>query len=209
MTGFAASKPSATTSSVGAGLPSEILSITPSVAPASTIIMATSLKTFLPTFFSTIRPATTSSKMASSCCAWVGNATHCPFGCFLSAINAMRTPPTGPDTGRPESWVAADAPLMATTSYMSLGSMDKTVTTTCTSFRSPLTKVGRNGRSISRQARMASVDGRPSRRKNDPGIRPAAYMRSSTSTVNGKKSNPSRGCFEAVTVDSNMVSSSR
>src|SRR5438093_11469411 len=40
---------------------------------------------------------------------------------------------------------------------------------------------------------MAVSDGRPSRRKNPPGIFPAAYMRSSTSTVSGKKSMPSRG----------------
>src|SRR6266508_5625508 len=40
---------------------------------------------------------------------------------------------------------------------------------------------------------MAVSDGRPSRRKNPPGILPAAYIRSSTSTVSGKKSIPSRG----------------
>ncbi|MCY1226189.1 hypothetical protein D9M72_384130 [compost metagenome] len=59
-----------------------------------------------------------------------------------------------------------------------------------------------------RQARMASVDGRPSRRKNEPGMRPAAYIRSSTSTVSGKKSKPSRGCLPAVVADSSAVSSS-
>ena len=32
----------------------------------------------------------------------------------------------------------------------------------------------------------------PSRRKNEPGILPAAYVRSSMSTVRGKKSVPSR-----------------
>src|SRR5438067_7224334 len=40
---------------------------------------------------------------------------------------------------------------------------------------------------------MAVSLGRPSRRKNPPGIFPAAYIRSSTSTVSGKKSIPSRG----------------
>ena len=64
-----------------------------------------------------------------------------------------------------------------------------TVMTTWTSLRRPLMKVGRSGRSISRQVRIASSDGRPSRRKNEPGMRPAAYIRSSTSTVSGKKSN--------------------
>jgi len=53
------------------------------------------------------------------------------------------------------------------------------------------------------------VDGRPSRRKKEPGIRPAAYIRSSTSTVSGKKSNWSLGCLDAVVADSSIVSSSR
>lgn len=44
------------------------------------------------------------------------------------------------------------------------------------------------GRSMIRQARMASELGRPSRRKNEPGTLPAAYIFSSTSTVSGKKS---------------------
>ena len=84
-----------------------------------------------------------------------------------------------------------------------------TVMTTCTSLRRPLTNVGRSGRSISRQVRIASSLGRPSRRKNEPGIRPAAYIRSSTSTVSGKKSRCSFGCLDAVVADSSIVSSSR
>ena len=56
-----------------------------------------------------------------------------------------------------------------------------------------------------RQVRIADSPGRPSRRKNEPGILPAAYMRSSTSTVSGKKSMPSRG-FEVATVDRSVVS---
>src|ERR1700742_4490857 len=44
-----------------------------------------------------------------------------------------------------------------------------------------------------RAVRMARSVGRPSRLKKPPGIFPAAYMRSSTSTVSGKKSAPSRG----------------
>ncbi len=83
------------------------------------------------------------------------------------------------------------------------------VTTTWISLRSPLTKVGRSGRSMSRQVRIASVDGRPSRRKKEPGIRPAAYIRSSTSMVSGKKSKCSLGALLAVVADSSMVSSSR
>src|SRR5215213_5053028 len=78
--------------------------------------------------------------------------------------------------------------------------------TTWTSLRRPLAKVGRSGRSISRQVRIASSDGRPSRRKNEPGILPIAYMRSSTSTVSGKKSNWSLGWRPAVVADSSVVS---
>jgi hypothetical protein len=62
---------------------------------------------------------------------------------------------------------------------------------------------------MSRQVRMASSDGRPSLRKNEPGIRPAAYIRSSTSTVSGKKSKPSLGCLDAVVADRTIVSPSR
>ena len=81
-----------------------------------------------------------------------------------------------------------------------------TVMTTWTSLRRPFLKVGRSGRSMRRQVRMASSDGRPSRRKNEPGIRPRAYMRSSTSTVRGKKSNWSLGCLPAVVADRSIVS---
>ncbi len=78
--------------------------------------------------------------------------------------------------------------------------------TTWTSLRRPLTKLGRSGRSVSRQVRIASSLGRPSRRKNEPGMRPAAYIRSSTSTVRGKKSNWSLGCLLAVVAESSTLS---
>ena len=55
---------------------------------------------------------------------------------------------------------------------------------------------------------MAGSPGRPSRRKTPPGIFPAAYMRSSTSTVSGKKSMPSRG-FDVTTVLRIVVSPTR
>src|SRR5919199_5150 len=45
----------------------------------------------------------------------------------------------------------------------------------------------------------------PARRKNEPGILPAAYIRSSMSTVRGKKSTPSRGVLLAVAVTSTTV----
>ncbi len=56
---------------------------------------------------------------------------------------------------------------------------------------------------------MASSPGRPSLRKNEPGIWPTAYIRSSTSIVRGKKSNWSLGCLPAVVAESSIVSSSR
>ncbi len=167
-----------------------------SVASASTIMIATSPS-------GRVRPATTMSKTADSSSLWVGKATHWPL------ISATRTPPIGPENGRPASWVEAEAALMATTSYRWSGLSAITVTTTWISLRRPLTKDGRSGRSIRRQVRIASSEGRPSRRKNEPGIRPAAYIRSSTSTVSGKKSKCSFGCLDALVADSTMVSSSR
>ena len=179
--------------------------MTLSVASASTIMIATSP-------LSTTRPATTMSKTALSSCSTVGNATHWPppaVPAFGSWMSATRTPPTGPENGRPAICVEADAALMATTSYRSSGSRLMTVTTTWISLRRPSTNDGRSGRSIRRQVRIASVEGRPSRRKNEPGMRPAAYMRSSTSTVSGKKSKWSLGFLLADVADSSMVSSSR
>src|SRR3984957_9543175 len=195
MNGLAASRPSATTVSVGALAPPSTSSRTLSVASASTIMIATSSPA--------LRPATTMSNTAPSSCSTVGNATHWPL------MSATRTPPTGPENGSPEIWVDADAALMASTSYRSLGSRLRIVTTTWISLRRPETNVGRSGRSMSRQVRIASVDGLPSRRKNDPGIRPAAYIRSSTSIVKGKKSKWSFGVLLAVVALSSMVSSSR
>ena len=200
MNGLAASSPSATVSSSGATAPlvsasASSLSVC-GVDSASTIMTATSPS-------SSSRPATTMSNVACESCSWVGNATH------WSLISATRTPPIGPENGRPASWVDMDAALIATTSYRWSGCRDRIVSTIWISLRRPLTKLGRSGRSISRQVRIASSDGRPSRRKNEPGIRPAAYIRSSTSTVSGKKSSPSFGCLLATVVDRTTVSSSR
>ena len=196
---MAASRPSGTVSSVGATAPlagSASRPRVPVVDSASTIMMATSPS-------GSTRPATTMSKVASASCSWVGNATHWPL------IRATRTPPIGPENGSPASRVDSEAALMATTSYRCSGLSARIVSTTCTSLRRPLTNEGRSGRSISRQVRMASSDGRPSRRKKEPGIRPSAYIRSSTSTVSGKKSSPSLGCLPAVVADRTTVSSSR
>ena len=65
------------------------------------------------------------------------------------------------------------------------------------------------GRSVRRATRIASVLGRPSRRKKDPGIFPPAYMRSSYSTVSGKKSCPALGSGLIVAAEKTMVSPSR
>ena len=74
-----------------------------SVASASTIITATSPE-------GSTRPAMTMSKVARSSSVKVGKPTHWP------SIRATRAPPTGPEKGRPEIWVDADAALMASTS---------------------------------------------------------------------------------------------
>ncbi len=206
MNGFAASRPSATVSSSGATAPvfsasASSLSVC-GVDSASTIMIATS-PSGRSSLAGSIRPATTMSNVACSSWGCVGNATH------WSLISATRTPPIGPANGRPASWVDMDAALIATTSYRCSGCSESTVSTIWISLRRPFTKDGRSGRSISRQVRIASSDGRPSRRKNEPGMRPAAYMRSSTSTVSGKKSSPSLGCLDTEVAESTTVSSSR
>ena len=103
MKGLAASRPPATTSSVGACAPECTRFQVCSVDSASTIMMATSP-------VSVTRPATTMSKTAFSSWLWVGKATHWP------SISATRVAPTGPENGRPEIWVDSDAALMASTS---------------------------------------------------------------------------------------------
>ena len=100
---------------------------------------------------------------------------------------------------------AADAPLIDAMSCGFTWSAPRMVAMTWTSLRKSAGNDGRSGRSVRRHVRIASSPGRPSRRKNEPGILPAAYMRSSTSTVSGKKSMPSRG-FDVQTVDRSVVS---
>src|SRR3954451_13185175 len=57
-----------------------------------------------------------------------------------------------------------------------------------------------------RAVRIARSVGRPSRLKKPPGIFPAAYIRSSTSTVSGKKSAPSRASVRPCAVPRTTVS---
>ena len=100
----------------------------------------------------------------------------------------------------PDSIRAAEAPFRASTSWGFSMSAPTTVPTMWTSLRKPSGNIGRSGRSMRRQVRTADSGARPSRRKNEPGILPAAYIRSSMSTVRGKKSAPGRGDLAPVAV---------
>jgi hypothetical protein len=117
----------------------------------------------------------------------------------------MRTEPIGPSNGMPLIINAAEAALIDSTSWGFSWSAPITVVTTWVSLRKSLGNDGRSGRSVRRQVRTASSVGRPSRRKNEPGILPAAYARSSTSTVKGKKSVPGRTSRAALAVVSTVV----
>ncbi len=88
-------------------------------------------------------------------------------------------------------------------------SAESTVAMHCTSLRYPFGNSGRIGRSIIRAVRIARSVGRPSRLKKPPGIFPAAYIRSSTSTVSGKKSVPSRASVRPCAVARTIVSPER
>ena len=84
-----------------------------------------------------------------------------------------------------------------------------TVAMTWISLRKPFGHSGRTGRSVMRAVRIARSLGRLSRLMNPPGIFPAAYMRSSTSTVSGKKSTPSRGVRAPTAVTRTRLSPDR
>ena len=96
-----------------------------------------------------------------------------------SPTKPTRTPAIGPIKGNPAIKAAIDAPVTAKTSGGTLSSIAIVVATICTSSRNQFGNKGRMGRSIRRQIRVAFSGGRPSRRKKPPGIRPAAYRRSS------------------------------
>ena len=162
-----------------------------SLAPASTIEMASRV------------PATTRSSVDSSSSCRVGLMTK------SSSIMPMRTAPTGPWNGSSLSMSAADAPLIDRMSNALTLSMLSTVVTICTSLRKPLGHSGRSGRSVMRHVRIARSLGRLSRLMKPPGIAPLAYMRSSTSTVRGKKSVPSRGSRAPTAVTSTRLSPER
>ena len=144
-------------------------------------------------------PATTRSMSAVSSCSSVGLTTKSP-----PSTLPMRTAPTAVGNGTSETISAADAPFMARMSYGWTWSTESVSATSCVSRRQPLGNSGRSGRSIRRAISVAFSPARPSRLKNEPGILPAAYMRSSTSTVSGRKSTSRR--FPAVAVLKTTVS---
>jgi hypothetical protein len=148
-------------------------------------------------------PTTIRSSVDSSSAGSVGLSTSCP------SIRPTRTAPTGPRNGIDETIRAAEAPLMQRMSCAVIMSAERTVAITCTSFLKPLGQSGRIGRSVMRAVRIARSLGRPSRLKKPPGILPAAYMRSSTSIVSGKKSAPSRGSILPTAVARTIVSPER
>ena len=74
------------------------------MASASTIMIATSSPSLAS---ASTRPATVRSKTAWLSCSTFGNAIHWP------SISARRTPAIGPENGTPDSWLDADAALIA------------------------------------------------------------------------------------------------
>ena len=167
---------------------SSITSSGSSFAPASTIITAS------------FEPATVKFRSDFSLCSTVGFTTN-----FLS-IRPIRTPAIGPLNGISDTHNAQDAPIIAANSGALSCSKLKTVAIICTSFRKPSGNNGRIGRSINLAHKIPDSCGLPSRLINPPGIFPPAYIFSSKSTVNGKKSAPSRGSFDAVAQTKTTVS---
>ena len=144
--------------------------------------------------------ATVSSSVLSSRCALVGLMTGLP------STMPTKTPPIGPFHGISEMERAMDAPIIPAISCEQSGSTAMTVSEIATSLRRSFGNRGRIGRSMTREVRMAFSPGRPSRRRNPPGILPAAYILSSKSTERGRKSMPSRGFSDAVAHASTTVS---
>ena len=180
-------------SSEGATLPESIFSKVFSFAPASTITMSIS-------FFSLSFPAMTISNIDSSCSVLVAWTTH------SSLIKDILTAPTGDSNGMPANWSPRDAAFSDNTSYSFSLSTLNTVAIIWVSHLKPSAKEGRKGLSINRQASIAFSVCLPSLLKNPPGILPAAYILSSTSTVKGKKSIPSLTDVLATVVTKTFVS---
>ena len=101
---------------------------------------------------------------------------------------------------------AAAAPIIAATSGELSCSTHNTVATITTSFLKSFGNNGLSGLSIALDVKIALSLGFPSLFKNPPGIFPTEYSFSSKSTDNGKKSIPSLGSFDAVTLTNTHVS---
>ena len=115
-------------------------------------------------------PDTTIFNFESSRAEYPGFKIYCP------SLYPTRAAPIGPAKGTPEIAKAAEVPISATISGSVSFSTDITVITTWTSFRNPLGNNGRIGLSIKRLVSVSFSVGLPSRRKNPPGIFPAAYV---------------------------------
>ena len=113
-------------------------------------------------------PATTRSSFESLSSVWVGLSTYSPL------MKPTRAAPIGPSNGRPDSDSAADAPIIAGMSALTSGLDEITVAMICTSLKKPSGNSGRMGRSIRREVSVSPSDGRLSRLRKPPGMRPAA-----------------------------------
>ena len=121
-------------------------------------------------------------------------------------IKDILTAPTADSSGTPASCRPNDAALSAKISYSFSLSTLKTVAIIWVSHLNPSLKEGRSGLSIRRHANIAFSVCLPSLLKNPPGIFPAEYILSSTSTVKGKKSIPSLTLLLATVVTKTVVS---
>ena len=93
---------------------------------------------------------------------------------FPSASMPTRTAAIGIGNGMFEIPSANEAPVSASTSESCSWSVDSNIPMTCVSQFQPSGNSGRSGRSIMREVNTSFSLGRPSRRKNPPGIFPAA-----------------------------------
>ena len=167
---------------------SNIVSSGTSLAPASIIVILFKV------------PATVNVKSLFSLCSSVG------FIIIFPSTNPTFTAAVGPLNGISEIAKAQAAPIIAATSGELSCSTQSTVATTTTSFLKSFGNSGLNGLSIALDVKIALSLGFPSLFKNPPGIFPTEYNFSSKSTDNGKKSIPSLGSFEAVTLTNTHVS---
>ena len=125
---------------------------------------------------------------------------------MFPSTNPTFTAAVGPLNGISDIAKAVAAPIIAATSGELSCSTQSTVPTTTTSFLKSFGNNGLNGLSIALDVKIALSLGFPSLFKKPPGIFPTEYSFSSKSTDNGKKSIPSLGSLEAVTLTNTHVS---